>query len=50
MPYQDLEISELLVNQANDRHGELGSEDLAIAELFRLHDAQMRNLAAILRK
>jgi hypothetical protein len=34
------------VNQANDRHGEVGSEDLAIAELFRLHDVQMRNLAA----
>ncbi|MBB5770387.1 hypothetical protein HNP47_000356 [Brevundimonas vesicularis] len=46
MPYENLEIRELLVNQANDRHGELGSEDLAIAELFRLHDAQMRNLAA----
>jgi len=50
MPYQDLEIRNLLVNQANDRHGELGSEDLAIAELFRLHDAQMRNLAADIAK
>lgn len=44
MPYQDLELADLRVNQANDRHGEVGSEDLAIAELFRLHDAQMRNL------
>lgn len=46
MAYEDLEVETLLVNQANDRHGEVGSEDLAIAELFRLHDAQMRNLAA----
>lgn len=33
-------------NRTNDRHGEVGSEDLAIVELFRLHDLQMRNLAA----
>lgn len=46
MAYEDLAIADLRVNQANDRHGEVGSEDLAIAELFRLHDAQMRNLAA----
>lgn len=39
-------VHNLRVNQANDRHGEVGSEDLAIAELFRLHDSQMRNLAA----
>lgn len=45
MAYAELEIDALLVNQANDRHGEVGSEDLAIAELFRLHDAQMRRLA-----
>lgn len=44
--YEQLDVRELRVNQANDRHGEVGSEDLAIAELFRLHDAQMRNLAA----
>lgn len=42
----DLSIDDLRVNQANDRHGEVANEDLAIAELFRLHDAQMRNLAA----
>lgn len=46
MAYEELEVGQLLVNQANDRHGEVGSEDLAIAELFRLHDAQMRGLAA----
>nr|WP_166175713.1 hypothetical protein [Altererythrobacter segetis] len=46
MAYEELELDDLRVNQANDRHGEVGSEDLAIAELFRLHEAQMRNLAA----
>lgn len=46
MAYDEVEVGQLRVNQANDRHGEVGSEDLAIAELFRLHDAQMRNLAA----
>lgn len=46
MTFENLDIDDLRVNQANDRHGEVGSEDLAIAELFRLHDAQMRNLAA----
>lgn len=46
MTYEEVEVDDLRVNQANDRHGELGSEDLAIAELFRLHDTQMRNLAA----
>lgn len=46
LAYEELNVGGLRVNQANDRHGEVGSEDLAIAELFRLHDAQMRNLAA----
>lgn len=46
MAYLEVNVGDLLVNQANDRHGEVGSEELAIAELFRLHDAQMRNLAA----
>lgn len=45
MAYEELDVANLRVNQANDRHGEVGSEDLAIAELFRLHDTQMRNLA-----
>jgi len=46
LAYGELAIADLRINQANDRHGEVGSEDLAIAELFRLHDAQMRSLAA----
>lgn len=46
MAYLELNVDDLLVNQANDRHGEVANEDLAIAELFRLHDAQMRNLAS----
>lgn len=46
LAYEELDVGNLRVNPANDRHGEVGSEDLAIAELFRLHDAQMRNLAA----
>ena len=46
MAYVDLKVDDLCVNQANDRHGEVANEDLAIAELFRLHDTQMRNLAA----
>jgi hypothetical protein len=46
LAYDEVEVGQLRVNQANDRHGEVGSEDLAMAELFRLHDAQMQNLAA----
>ena len=46
MDYEDLEIAGLRVNRANDRHGELENETSAIAELFRLHEFQMRNLAA----
>jgi hypothetical protein len=46
MAFGPLSIENLRVNRANDRHGEVGNEDLAIAELFRLHDSQMRNLAA----
>ncbi len=46
MAYAELAIGDLRVNQSNDRHGEVGNEDLAIAELFRLHDVQMRNLGA----
>lgn len=46
MAYELVEIDTLRVNQANDRHGEVGSEDLAIAELFRLYEVQMRSLAS----
>lgn len=45
MAYELLAVEDLRVNQANDRHGELENETAAIAELFRLHDTQMRNLA-----
>lgn len=44
--YENLEVARLRVNRANDRHGEVESEPLAIAELFRLHGQQMKNLAA----
>lgn len=45
MAYEEINVADLRVNEANDRHGEVANEDLAIAELFRLHDLQMRNLA-----
>lgn len=45
MPYEEIGVDDLRVNPANDRHGELENETAAIAELFRLHDAQMRSLA-----
>lgn len=45
MRYEDVEIQSLRVNKANDRHGEVVDESAAIAELFRLHDSQMRALA-----
>ncbi|MER9601523.1 hypothetical protein [Mesorhizobium sp. M0243] len=38
-------MADLRVNRSNDRHGELVNESSAIAELFRLHDLQMKNLA-----
>jgi hypothetical protein len=46
LAYEDIEVVDLRVNRANDRHGELENETTAIAELFRLHEFQMRNLAA----
>lgn len=46
MVYESLEVSRLQVNRANDRHGEVENEPLAIAELFRRHGQQMKNLAA----
>lgn len=36
MAFKELAIDDLRVDRANDRHGEVGSEDLAMAELFRL--------------
>ena len=45
MSYQKIELSLLLVNPANDRHGELENETAAIAQLFASHEQHMRNLA-----
>ncbi|MCU9837472.1 hypothetical protein OEZ49_06815 [Ruegeria sp. WL0004] len=45
MAYRDLPLSSLLVNPANDRHGELENETAAIAQLFALREQHMRNLA-----
>ena len=45
MAYRDIPLQLLMVNPANDRHGELPNETAAIAELFRTRDQHMRNLA-----
>ncbi|RUU39463.1 hypothetical protein EOD08_14825 [Mesorhizobium sp. M6A.T.Ca.TU.002.02.2.1] len=45
MAYKKLAIKSLLVNSANDRHGELENETAAIAWLFTNHEQYMRNLA-----
>ena len=45
MPYKKLPLSQLVVNSANDRHGELENETSAIAWLFTHHETYMRNLA-----
>jgi hypothetical protein len=44
MPYEALSLSSLVVNPANDRHGELENETAAIARLFALREQHMRNL------
>jgi hypothetical protein len=46
MPFQEVRVRDLRVNRANDRHGELENETAAIGQLFRMHETQMRNLAA----
>ncbi len=46
MPFQNVLISQLMVNPANDRHGELRDESAAIDELFRMHEARMKNLVS----
>ncbi|WP_421790912.1 hypothetical protein [Hyphobacterium sp.] len=46
MPFQTIPIDSLVVNPANDRHGELQNETLAIAWLFRRNESHMRNLAS----
>tara|TARA_R110002020_G_scaffold124877_4_gene281991 strand:+ start:1775 stop:3130 length:1356 start_codon:yes stop_codon:yes gene_type:complete len=45
MVYKKLALRSLLVNSANDRHGELENETSAIAWLFTHHESAMRKLA-----
>lgn len=45
MAYKKLPLRTLLVNSANDRHGELENETSAISWLFTNHESYMRNLA-----
>ncbi len=45
MAYRYLQLNSLIVNRANDRHGELENETAAIAWLFNNREQHMRNLA-----
>jgi len=45
MAYKELPLASLVVNPANDRHGELENETAAIAQLFATHEQHMRNLS-----
>lgn len=45
MAVQSIALRDLLVNRANDRHGELENETAAIAWLFANRETHMRNLA-----
>lgn len=45
MEFKKLDLGSLLVNRANDRHGELENETAAIAWLFNNHEYHMRALA-----
>src|SRR3546814_17183155 len=45
MAYRKLPLASLVVNPANDRHGELENETAAIAQLFAAQEPHMRNLA-----
>jgi hypothetical protein len=45
MSYRLLPLASLLVNRANDRHGELENETAAIAWLFANREQHMKNLA-----
>lgn len=45
MTYKMLPLDSLVVNPANDRHGELENETAAIARLFALREQHMRSLA-----
>jgi len=45
MTYRYLSLDSLLINRANDRHGELENETASIAWLFNQHESHMCNLA-----
>lgn len=45
MAYRKLPLASLIINSANDRHGELENETAAIAQLFATQEQHMRNLA-----
>ena len=45
MSYRLLPLSALLVNRANDRHGELENKTAAVAWLFNNREQHMKNLA-----
>lgn len=45
MAYRRIALASLVVNPANDRHGELENETAAIAQLFAAQEMHMRNLA-----
>lgn len=45
MSYKYIALSDLHVNRANDRHGELENETTAISWLFNNHESQMKKLA-----
>ncbi|POR54312.1 hypothetical protein [Bosea psychrotolerans] len=45
MAYRQLPLGSLIVNPANDRHGELENETAAIAQLFATQETHMRALA-----
>jgi hypothetical protein len=44
MSIRKISINSLLLNRANDRHGELENETSAIAWLFNVREQHMRNL------
>lgn len=44
MATRNLALDALIINRANDRHGELENETAAIAWLFNVREAHMRNL------
>src|SRR5208337_422527 len=45
MAIRKIPINSLVINRANDRHGELENETSAIAWLFNVREQHMRNLA-----